>query len=447
MEYRKSSGLILLLAALLQTSALHAGPERALTLKEAVTLSLSNNKNLKIADAKTLEAKAKLQEARLRRYPDVSVSAAHMRVNQPNVDLKVPTGNAESGGGQSPIAVDQLSYGMANASLPLFSGFRIREGISSAHSLHKAAELDARRDKEEIIQHTIEAFYDLYKAQAAVTLVHENLRQAEARVHDFTKLEQNGLLARNDLLKAQLQQSNIELSLLDAENNLEIANFNMDLMLGLEPDTRLQPDTSGLSDLSRVQNMSELEQAALSQRPDYRSMVEQRAAAQAGIKASQADYYPSLAVTGGYIAADIPGLLRVTNAVNVGLGLSYNLGSLYKNGAKVQQAKAREMQIEAGIEQLNEGIRVQVHKAYFNYLESVKKIDVYRKAVEQASENYRIVKNKHENALATTTDLLDADVARLQAHIQYEFAKADAMVAWHKLGEVSGTTSFAEGSN
>jgi outer membrane protein TolC len=60
------------------------------------------------------------------------------------------------------------------------------------------------------------------------------------------------------------------------------------------------------------------------------------------------------------------------------------------------------------------------------------------KAVEQANENYRITKNKYDNSLATTTDLLDADVARLQAGIDYEYAKADAVVAYNKLHESAG---------
>ena len=71
-----------------------------------------------------------------------------------------------------------------------------------------------------------------------------------------------------------------------------------------------------------------------------------------------------------------------------------------------------------------------------------KKIEVYAKATEQATENYRIVKNKYDNALATATDLLEADVAQLQARLNYVFAKADAMVAYNKLLETSGTLSY-----
>ena len=57
-------------------------------------------------------------------------------------------------------------------------------------------------------------------------------------------MEKNGLLAHNDLLKAELQSSNAELNMLDAENNWQLANVNMDLMLGLPSQTQLEPDTT-----------------------------------------------------------------------------------------------------------------------------------------------------------------------------------------------------------
>jgi len=82
--------------------------------------------------------------------------------------------------------------------------------------------------------------------------------------------------------------------------------------------------------------------------------------------------------------------------------------------------------------------RLQVNQAYQNYLSSIKKIEVYQTAVAQAEENYKIVNNKFTNALATTTDLLDADVARLQARLNASFAKADASVAYSKLLQTAG---------
>ena len=69
---------------------------------------------------------------------------------------------------------------------------------------------------------------------------------------------------------------------------------------------------------------------------------------------------------------------------------------------------------------------------------SEKKIEVYQKAVEQAAENYRITKNKYDNTLATTTDLLDADLAQLQTKLNLSNATIDKVVAYNKLLQTAG---------
>src|SRR4029078_5811120 len=134
---------------------------------------------------------------------------------------------------------------------------------------------------------------------------------------------------------------------------------------------------------------------------------------------------PSLALTGGYIAADIPNVFSVTNAVNIGAGVSYNIGSLWKNKARAQQAEAKVKQMAAAEAMMDDNIRMQVNKSYFNLISNRKKIEVYAKSVKQAEENYRIVKNKFKNSLTTTTDLLDAHVAPLKARLSYTLARAD----------------------
>ncbi|MGN6618237.1 MAG: TolC family protein, partial [Ilyomonas sp.] len=258
------------------------------------------------------------------------------------------------------------------------------------------------------------------------------------RVKEFSNLEKNGLLARNDLLKAELQFSNTQLSLLDAENNWKLANVNMNLMLGLPDSIQLALDSASLQTNISITPLEDYVQQGLQNRKDLSALNYRRKAANTGIKAANAEKYPSIALSAGYVALDVPGFLTVTNAANVGIGLQYSLSSLWKTNAKVQQAKAREKQVEANEAILTDAITLQVNQAYQNYLLSVKKIDVYSTAVAQATENYKIVNNKYQNGLETVTNLLEADVAQLQAKLNYAFAKSDATVAYDKLLQSAG---------
>ncbi len=415
---------------------------RSLSLEDAVAASLAHSNELKIDESKISGATATVREAKNSRLPDIDVSGQYLRVNEPNLDLKFANSgeNSDDEGstaGSFP-AVNQVMFGMATASLPLFTGGKINQSIASAKFLETATRLDAQHDRQRIIQNTVAAYYNLYKAQAAVALVKENLKSSQQRVRDFQNLEANGLVARNDLLKVQLQESNLELALINAENNADVCNYNFNLMLGLDGRTALILDTVSLAETPLAQSEDEWKINALDHRADYQAVAKREQAAQAGVKIAKSAYYPALAISAGYMGANIPHALTITNAVNAGLGLSYNLGSLYKAGAKVRQAKAQEEELVWHRQQLSEGIKSEIHQAYLNYAQSLKKIEVYRKATEQANENYRITKNKYDNSLATTTDLLDADVARLQAQLDYTYAKADASVAYHQLHESAG---------
>jgi outer membrane protein len=406
---------------------------RKITLKEAIDLGVTNSKALKNNKAKIAEATAAIKEAEERKLPDASVSGSYLYLPvKPNIDLK--SSDNSSGGPK----VSQAIYGIANVSLPLYTAGKIKYGIESAKYLAEAAKLDADDNKEGVIMNIISAYSNLAKANAAVGLVKENLSQSNQRVKDFSSLEKNGLLARNELLKAELQSSNVELTLLDAESNYTLATVNMNLMLGLPEQTVLLPDSTSLLQATSVKTIEEYEQLAMQNRHDMAALGFRKKVADLGIKSVKSDQYPSIALTGGYVAADIPKFFSVYNAVNIGVGIKYNISSLWKNKSKIAQAEARSQQLAASQEMLNDNIRLQINQAYQIYLVSEKKIEVYNKAVEQANENYRITKNKYDNALSTTTELLDADVAQLQAKLNVANAKADAVVAYNKLLQTAG---------
>ena len=406
---------------------------KKMTLKEAIDLSITNSHLLKNNKAKIDEAIAVTKEATERKLPDVSVSASYLYLPvPPKINLK---SNTTGGGGPK---VSQAIYGILSASLPLYAGGKIKYGIESSKYLEQAAKLDADDNREGIILNTISAYSNLYKAQAAVALVKDNLGQSKQRLNDFNNLEKNGLLARNDLLKVALQSSNIELTLLDAESNYTLTSVNMALMLGLPEHTILSADSASLQQTGTIKTIEEYEALALNGRKDIGALALRKKVAEVNIKYVKADYYPSIALTAGYIALDVPSFVTITNAINIGVGVKYSLSSLWKTKSKIAQAEARVQQLSANQDMLNDNIRLQINQAYQNYLLSNKKIEVYKKAVEQAAENYRITKNKYNNALATTTDLLDADVAQLQTQLNVTNATADAVVAYNKLLQIAG---------
>ncbi len=417
---------------------------KSLTLQESIGLSIKNSHLLKASAARNDEAAAQVREALDNKLPNASVSGSYLRLASPDIALKTDAFNSapdSTGTKKSIPKVNEAMYGIFNVSLPIYAGGKIRYGVESAKYLQQATELDAQNNKEAVILNTINAYINLYKAAVTVDVVKENLNQSRHQDSVFSRLEQNGLMARNDLLKSELQTSNIELSLLDAQSNLKTATVNMDLMIGYPEETVLKTDSTGFDKNLSLKTIDDYEQLALQNRKDILALSFRKKAATTGINIAKAEQYPSIALTGGYIAADIPHLVTITNAVNVGVGLQYNLSSLWKTKAKIAQAKSREEEVEANEAQLSDQVKLQVNRDYENFLISQKKTEVYKKAVAQAEENYRITKNKYDNALVNTTDLLDANVSLLQSKINLAVAKADVILAYSKLLETTGILS------
>lgn len=416
----------------------NAQEKKQLSLDEAVQLGIQNSKSLKIDAAKIEEATADLLAAKNRQLPDLSVSASYLYLPvKPTIDLKIP-GVSTAGGPE----VHQVAYGSANVTVPIYSGGRIKYGIQSAKYLVEASKLSTENDKVAIAYNVAQAYNNLFKANQSIKVLEENLSASQKRDETFLKLENNGVIARNDRLKANLQTSNIELQLLEAKNNYNIANINMDLLLGLPDNTEIEVDEQYINESDDVKPVDFYLNEARENRKDLQALDQQRKAAALGTKSAKAENLPSIAFTGGYVAADIPKFLTIYNAVNVGVGVSYNLSNLWKENSALKQSQAREMQLSATNEMMNDNIKLEVNREYQNSDYSKKRITVFEKAAVQANENYRITKNKYDNGLATMTELLDADAAQIAANVGVINAKADAALAYRKLLQTTGTLTI-----
>ena len=436
MKRINNSVLVLsLFAGLMYTSAQE---KKQLSLDEAVQLGIQNSKSLKIDAAKIEEATADLLAAKNQQLPDLSVSASYLYLPvKPTIDLKIP-GVSTAGGPE----VHQVAYGSANVTMPIYSGGRIKYGIQSAKYLVEASKLSTENDKVAIAYNVAQAYNNLFKANQSIKVLEENLSASQKRDETFLKLENNGVIARNDRLKANLQTSNIELQLLEAQNNYNIANINMDLLLGLPDNTEIEVDQQYINEADDVKTVDFYLNEARENRKDLQALDQQRKAAELGTRSAKAENLPSIAFTGGYVAADIPKFLTIYNAVNVGVGVSYNLSNLWKENSALKQSKAREMQLSATNELMNDNIKLEVNREYQNSDYSKKRIAVFEKAAVQANENYRITKNKYDNGLATMTELLDADAAQIAANVGVINAKADAALAYRKLLQTTGTLTI-----
>ncbi|MGQ3059479.1 MAG: TolC family protein [Flavobacterium sp.] len=434
--------------------AAHAQQKKPLPLEEAIALVVNNSTEAGLANTRVATSKLDVDNVKNNVYPEFKVSAQYMRITNPTVKFRIPTGSSEpaepgeeTGSSASP-EVNRIMFGQASLSMPLFSGFKLKNSIDASENIYKAQTFNAASTKEQLAMQAIVLYVNLYKAQESIALIQENLKSANQRVADFSAMEQNGLLARNDLLKAQLQVSNIQLTLDDARKKAAVINYQLVTLLRLPENTEIQPDGAYFRNSGSITPPSSATDA-MAQRSDLEAARWQQKAAESEIKVARGDYYPSIALSAGYVALDIQNVVQVYNAVNFGVGVSYDISSIFKNDKKVKAAQSRAKETQYQVDLLSDRVKIQVKEAQENYDLSLKQSKVYDEALAQAAENYRIVKDKYDNGLVDTNDLLEADVEQLQAQLNQTFSKADITQRYYELLNASGklTGSFDLQSN
>ena len=407
---------------------------KSLSLEQAVNLALTNSDEAKISNSRVNTAESELQVTKNLQYPDLKISGQYQYLTGAEIDFPAATTSEGSASEPTPTPdVNQLLLAQANMSLPLFSGFKLKNAVKASENNLKAASLNAQNDKEQIALHTIIDYINLYKAQKAIEIIEENLNSANLRVKDFTAMEENGLLARNDLLKAQLQESNIQLSLEEAKKNSNILNYKLNVMLKLPEATKINTQDTNFGNVipSNLKGMVS--------RSDLEALMYQEKAAENQIKMAKSKYYPSIALVGGYTNLDLHNALTVNNAINVGVGLSYNLADIFKNESDVKVAQSKAEELQYTIDMVSDKVKLQIENAKQDYKLSLRKYEVYTKSEEQAIENYRILKDKYDNGLVDTNDLLEADIDQLQAKMNLAYANADITQKYYELLTAQGT--------
>ncbi|WP_034890332.1 TolC family protein [Gillisia sp. Hel_I_29] len=407
---------------------------KSLSLEQAVNLALTNSDEAKISNSRVNTAESELQVTKNLQYPDLKISGQYQYLTGAEIDFPAATPSEGSASEPTPTPdVNQLLLAQANMSLPLFSGFKLKNAVKASENNLKAASLNAQNDKEQIALHTIIDYINLYKAQKAIEIIEENLNSANLRVKDFTAMEENGLLARNDLLKAQLQESNIQLSLEEAKKNSNILNYKLNVMLKLPEATKINTQDTNFGNVipSNLKGMVS--------RSDLEALTYQEKAAENQIKMAKSKYYPSIALVGGYTNLDLHNALTVNNAINVGVGLSYNLADIFKSRSEVKVAQSKAEELQYTIDMVSDKVKLQIENAKQDYKLSIRKYEVYTKSEEQAIENYRILKDKYDNGLVDTNDLLEADIDQLQAKMNLAYANADITQKYYELLTAQGT--------
>ncbi|WP_354426702.1 MULTISPECIES: TolC family protein [unclassified Mucilaginibacter] len=432
---KAAGSLALLLLALLITNPA-AAQDKILTLEEALKLGIDNSKVLKLSQSRIDQAVSRYQQAK---------------------DRSLPTGSASFGYNRAQIPANKLNLGEESLTLPtsanaylgilslnqvIFSGNKLKYARESTNLLSEVARLDAVNDKDQIAYNIIDSYYNLYKVLQSKKVVDQNLATIDAQIKQSQRFFDQGLVTKNDVLRFQLQRSNIELNGIDLENNRRIINYNMNILLGLPETTQLGIAQIVEADRNALPLTSYLD-SAMTNRPEFKQLDLRTQVADINIKNIKANTTPTLSASGsayyvGVSANPLPKSGNYITPISIGLTLGWDFGSLWTNKNKVNEAKLQreEVIINRGITMDN--VKNEVNQSYQNYKAALDKITLLQTSINQANENNRILESKYKSNISSATDRADAQTLLYQAEINLELAKADAGLAYYTLLKSTG---------
>lgn len=424
---------VLAAAAWAQDSAQVPQP---LTLKDAIRIALQKHPSVAIARNQLEQAKARRDQAQARYFPTISPSATY--VNQ-------QTRTALPGFGTRVGTIDETRTDISLRQTVFDSGQRELSAAQARRSVESAEQAYRDAVQQKVLSVTT-AYYELLRRMALQKVASANVQRAQQTVDVVKAQVEVGVAAQKDVLQAEAELANAQVSLIQARNQVRLAEASLRNELGVGQEVPLQVAEVGDKEAEQLPPLGSLEEylnQAFTQRPDYQrqriSSEIQRlslrlAQIQAGIQI-QSDF-----TYGRRIDPD-PGDTR-----SFTVSATYPLFDGGSARAAVRDARAGYDSALQQLEQLKLTVRLDVEQAYLTRAEAHERLNAARKALEAAQVNYQAALESRKEGVSSLIEVINAQVALVNAETNYVQAIYDLLSADARLQRAVGRDyAFSEG--
>ncbi|HEY2805032.1 MAG TPA: TolC family protein [Gemmatimonadales bacterium] len=405
-----------LLAAPLARASAQGAPAPGmllLTRRQAVDSALANNPQLRVATTQIAQARARVTEATA--FPD-------------------PTLSADYGGLTSPTAFGSNTGSDVGVGLtvPFLTKFRLRDIVSSA-DLH-SAQFNLVQLQQQTASQTVQAYDALLVAERH----HADLLQTDSLAADFfhkTQVRyQNGAAARLDVIKAQVDLSQVENDLIANERERANARAGLNRLMGRMLGSAIDAADS-LAVPADLPQLDALTLAAHDARPELRAAAGQRRGASASTSLAREFWLPDLSL--GVTKNTAQG---TASSYTTGIGFTVPLFFWNHSRGEVAEARWHERELEASYRDLEAQVDLDVRTTYATASTALRQAAFLRDQVlPEAREAYRIASVSYGLGGSSALDVLDARRTLVDAQNQFAEALGAANDARADLERAVGT--------
>ena len=428
--------LLLGLFVFSQTIYAQQGQERTITIKELFELTKENHPNLAVSKADITIAKQKVEVAKNAQLPSINTGVQAYYLGDVNIIDKDFSNSTR---------VEMPHFGntfSVDASQLIWKGGLVQNSIKAQSLQEELTELNYQANEQSIKLLVLGYYLDLYKLINQKKVYQQNIQLAEQRLDNINKYYNQGMVTRNDVIRGELQLSNLNLALQVIENNRQILNKQLTTALGLADTTEILPDDTLLENMPNITFLENYRQD-VQNHPTV--LMTQKAVNiyEISEKITKAERLPSLSAFAGNrlarpITTSTPPLDMYTNGWSAGLSLNFNIDAFYKTPKKIKQVKFEKDKAIAQANEARQMIDISVNAAYIKYNEALTQNNTLGTNKNLADENYRIMNSKYNNQLAILLDLIDASNQKLDSELQFVNSEINIVYAYYKLLKESG---------
>ncbi|MEJ5964165.1 TolC family protein [Pedobacter immunditicola] len=422
----------------IQPLAAQESQKLPVTLEELFKMADENSRTLKISAYNEQLAAEEVQEQKNKLLPSLDATLSFSY----NGDGWISDRDFSNG-----MSVPIPGYGnnfALEATQAIYAGGAIKTAIEVAKLDLMVAQLDKEKNKQDI-RFLITGYYlELQKLQNQKQIMEHNIDQTDKLLVQINNKFKEGTALKNAVTRYELQKQSLELALLKLENGEKIINKELVKTLQLPKGTQLAISPSVAPSSATQQASVQWQELALNNAPVLKQMELYLQQAKHGEKLAKADQLPQLfAFAGdkleGPITIEIPAIDKNFNYWYVGLGVKYNIASLYKSKSKINSSKIATQRAMENNEMVQDQLATDIETALIRYQEAQ---DIYKtqlKGVQLATENYNVIRNRYVNSLVLITEMLDAENSKIDAEMKAANAQINILYHDYQLRKLAGT--------
>jgi outer membrane protein len=429
---------VLLLVATVPAAAQDPLPARV-TLDEALARAAANSHRLAELRAREGAAGAVLDQRRAADLPIVSAQAGYERTNHVDEFRVLQLGQVQV---LYPDVPDNWRARL-DMQWPIYTGGRTKALEQAAAAEQSATGKDLESARADLRLETTRAFWALVTATESVSVVEESVKRIEAQLGDVRARFDAGFLPPNDVLTVESRVSSQRTLLIQAKNQRDGSRAELARLMGVPVDASFEVNAALADTNLTTQAQPDQTRPNLERRADREALALRVEAAEARIDAARADAKPSIAFLAGYDYArpntrHFPREDTWQDSWDLGVNVTFTLWNGGRTAAQVAEARFLADASRERLAEIDTQITLEVRQRQLDLGSARSQVETASAAVVSATEARRVVAERFGAGVATSTDLLDAQVDQLQAELERTGALANVKLAEARLARALG---------